>query len=51
MNQLEDVIERIKSKTHSRLPEFEITIRATDIINRSKSGKLQILETKFRKSH
>jgi len=49
MNQSVEVIERVKSKMHSRLPEFDVTIRATEVIQRSKSGKLRIVETRFRK--
>jgi phenylacetate-CoA ligase len=47
LNQPTDVIERIRSKIHSRLPEFEITIHATKMVQRSKSGKLRIVETRF----
>jgi phenylacetate-CoA ligase len=48
-NQPEEVIERLKSKMLSKLPEFEVSIRSTEIISRSRSGKLRIVETKFKK--
>lgn len=47
INQSEDVIERIKSNMQSRLPEFEVTIRSVEKVQRSKSGKLRIVESKF----
>ena len=49
INQSEETIERVKSKMKSRFPEFEVTIRPTYVVQRSKSGKLRIVESRFRK--